>query len=216
MEGEAGLGTLALSSSPVGSCLGCHAENFEVAPDPSKTDRESENGPGADGWHDHSTPPLASCGECHRVHDGSPKGLLRGAYPATDYAAYERGAYSGCLQSCHPPELVEAKETTTATRFRNAQDNLHYRHVVGAGKNRGRSCRLCHEPHQARNTELIRSSMPYGKERLTLDYSAGEAGGRCATSCHITTQYDREEAIPSRMRVLSGESRGEQLLERKR
>ena len=47
------------------------------------------------------------------------------------------------------------KPTSDATRFRNGEDNLHYRHVVGPRKDRGRSCRLCHAPHLAANPALV-------------------------------------------------------------
>ncbi len=142
------------------------------------------------------------------MHSGSPKGLLHGTFPVADYASYDRAIYSACFESCHPPGLVEEQRSTTATRFRNGDDNLHFRHV--ANQSRGRSCRLCHLPHRSRNPGLVRTSMPFGNEkRLTLEFSAEETGGRCETSCHVPVAYDREEAIPSRMRVREPDSNSE-------
>ncbi len=191
------------------SCLSCHAKAFG----PSRSKRlsagdEPDAKPGATEITRHGTVEEDDCFECHLVHTGSAKGLLRGTFPVADYATYDRSIYSACFASCHPPELIETERTTSATRFRNGDNNLHFRHV--AAHPRGRSCRLCHAPHRARNSALVRGSMPFGKEqRLTLEFSAGETGGRCETSCHVPIEYDREVAIPSRMRVLGRASKAE-------
>ncbi len=189
------------------SCLACHAEAFEPSRQKRLSAGSPEPTPLADDLRQHGVVAEDRCDECHLMHAGSPKGLLRGEFPVADYASYDRASYSACLESCHPPELVESQPTTTATRFRNGDDNLHFRHV--AARSRGRSCRLCHAPHQTRNPALVRGAMPFGKERLTLEFSVGETGGRCESSCHLPTEYDRELAIPSRMRVLEPRSDSE-------
>jgi predicted CXXCH cytochrome family protein len=189
------------------ACLSCHADAFEPSHQRRLSPSNFEPRPLEAELRRHGVVAEDRCVECHLIHDGSPKGLLRGAYPETDYAPYDRASYSACLESCHSPDLVEMEKTTTATLFRNGDDNLHFRHVASPA--RGRSCRLCHAPHLARNRGLVRTSMPFGKERLTLDFSAGETGGGCGTSCHLPAAYDRELAIPSRMRVVERNSNSE-------
>ncbi len=203
VSGEKVLGMLSQPASQSKTCLECHADALEPSSRAKPAAEESKSESEDNGWYDHTPTQHEACDECHLIHGGSRGGLLSGPYPVRDHAIYEQAAYSGCFSTCHPPELVEARLTTTATRFRNADDNLHYRHVVDTTGRRGHSCRLCHASHQARNPQLIRPSMPYGKERLTLEFSARDTGGRCATSCHLTAEYDREEAIPSRMRVIA-------------
>ncbi|MBW2245092.1 MAG: hypothetical protein JRH01_24190 [Deltaproteobacteria bacterium] len=83
--------------------------------------------------------------------------------------------------------------------FHNGEDDLHSRHALRPRG--GRTCLLCHAPHQASNQALIRSWLPYGRERLTLTFEPTEVGGNCTTSCHIPIAYDREERIPSSMRI---------------
>ena len=171
-------------------CVSCHPKAFEPPPSWSAGGAEV---------HLHGPVAEARCGACHNAHGRSPAELLRGTLPSGPYAPYDRSAYSACFGSCHEAELVEAPRTSEATRFRNGDDNLHFRHV--ARDRQGRVCGLCHEPHLARNQALVRKGMPFGSERLTLEFVASERGGSCTTSCHMPLAYDRELAIPSIMRV---------------
>lgn len=142
------------------------------------------------------------CSPCHPSHAKGrpPTAVLHGALPEELYAPYTRATYAGCFGTCHSPELVEQATTATATGFRNGEDNLHYRHV--AKLRRGRSCRLCHAPHDARNPRMIRDFMPFGTQRLTLSFLETKGGGTCTTSCHLPSEYNRRAAVPSRMRVV--------------
>ena len=177
-------------------CMECHSTDLDLPPLPAHSAAPDQS-PDADEAQTFLHGPVREglCGECHRIHDGP----LRGVVPKRPYASYERAAYSACWSSCHLPELVEESTTTTATRFRNGDDNLHFRHV--AKQQRGRSCGLCHAPHQAEGPGLIQRGMPFGDEVLTLEFTPTETGGRCATSCHIPVGYDRQQAIPSIMRT---------------
>jgi hypothetical protein len=47
--------------------------------------------------------------------------------------------------------------------------------------------------------------MPFGREQLTLEFTATLDGGECTTSCHIPAAYDRNQAIPSTMRIAEPE-----------
>lgn len=186
-------------------CLACHAREFEP-PRPQVFPRGEEPSGDDEDTQIHRHGPLREglCGPCHPAHAAGPAELLRGELPVGPYAPYDRAAYSACFnEACHAPELAEQEPTQAATGFRNGESNLHYRHVVQPHE--GRSCGLCHAPHLASNPALIRSSMPYGQEMLTLSFEPTKLGGRCTTTCHIPLAYDRKEAIPSAMRVTEPE-----------
>lgn len=182
-------------------CMSCHAEEFEPAR-ARRRQRDTEPKSDSDELEARLHGLAAEegrCSACHRSHAENRPALLRGNLPPGAYARYDRQAYSACWEPCHDASLVEEAKTRSATGFRNGDDNLHYRHVVKPA--RGRSCRLCHAPHRARGPGLIRNGMPYGKEVLTLTFTPTKSGGKCATSCHLTVEYSRIEAIPSRIRV---------------
>jgi len=199
---------LVLVSLPLSTALGddCSSGGCHQAlapPTASVADSKQADGPT---WADpekHLHGPLADqqCRACHLGHGKGekPASVVRGTLPTGLYTTYSRSAYSACFDSCHSAALVEDAKTTAATRFRNGDDNLHYRHV--AKLRRGRSCRLCHEPHAAENQALIRDYLPFGVQRLTLKYEESDSGGKCTTSCHIPVSYSRDEAILSPMRV---------------
>ncbi len=183
-------------------CLTCHADEFEPAR--ARRRRKSDAGEATETEDLEARlhgPPTEEgrCSACHLSHAENRPGLLRGALPTGAYAQYERPSYSSCWEPCHDAALVEEERTTSTTGFRNGDDNLHYRHV--AKPKRGRSCGLCHAPHRARGPGLIRNGMPYGKEVLTLRFTPTKSGGTCETSCHLSVEYSRTEAIPSRIRV---------------
>ncbi len=138
--------------------------------------------------------------DAENPHGQSSAGLLSGLLPKNNYGTYSQAAFSACFSTCHSPSAIEEPKTEDATRFRNGDDNLHFRHV--ARYPRGRSCILCHEPHQAENFALIDDHMDYGNEKLTLEFSITKHGGRCETSCHIPVEYDRDERVPSKMRLV--------------
>ncbi len=178
-------------------CLACHEKEL-VPPLPRKKQQLAQgqeeepsitlvrHGPYAEG----------KCSPCHPAHEMDTAYLLRGDFPKSLYTSlYTPSTYSACYEAaCHGSELTEEARTDSATRFRNGDDNLHYLHVA-AGSERGRSCRLCHEPHQALNAALIRTGMPFGKKFLTLEFTSTPNGGTCETSCHASFEYNRKIAI---------------------
>ncbi len=139
-------------------------------------------------WHE---PVKAKdCSACHRTHGGSNFRLLVAPYPPAFYAPYEKQAYALCY-GCHNDKVVSVPETTTLTGFRDGSRNLHYLHVH---KERGRTCRACHEVHASKQDHHIREGVPYGTKGfvLKINYTRLPTGGSCSKTCHDTRSYDNK------------------------
>jgi hypothetical protein len=93
--------------------------------------------------------------------------------------------------------MANAK-TTTLTKFRNQDVNLHYKHVNR--KERGRTCRACHEVHAAKKPHQIRDAVPYGSSgwMLPVNYKQTSLGGQCEKTCHNTREYANSAPAPKR------------------
>lgn len=144
-------------------------------------------------------PPYAAgmCLTCHDPHESDTVNLLKGVYPTEMYAPYARDAYF-CL-GCHGTDAFAEPRTLNATRFRNGNLNLHFRHV---NREKGRSCRACHHHHASSRTALIRKQMPFGDTTLMIrDFQQTETGGSCAPPCHQVAVYDRLVPAPVTMKV---------------
>jgi len=102
---------------------------------------------------------------------------------------YTDNAFSLCF-SCHKRDMVQYPETSFATNFRDGERNLHFVHVNN--KQKGRSCRLCHNFHGSADPKLIRDSAPFGKWNLPLKFVKTETGGGCSPGCHKPLYYDRK------------------------
>ena len=87
--------------------------------------------------------------------------------------------------------IVEAQRTTTATRFRDGDVNLHFVHV--ARETRGKSCQTCHDPHATSRPKLVRDDVAYGSHgwRLKIGFEPTDTGGGCAKTCHVVKRYTR-------------------------
>jgi len=133
------------------------------------------------------------CSACHTAHGGKIFRLLVTEYPAEFYAPYNPENYKLCF-TCHNSEIVSAEETTTLTDFRDGNRNLHDVHVHK--KERGRTCRACHEVHAAPQPHLIRDGVPYGKSGwiLKINYTPTPNGGSCEKTCHGAFSYDRTKS----------------------
>jgi predicted CXXCH cytochrome family protein len=157
------------------SCLGCH-------PDVVTPAMTVLHGPIREG----------QCTACHAPHGaGEPKLLVKG-FPVAAYVPYDDREFELCF-SCHDRDLLQYRDTSFATGFRNGEKNLHYVHVHTP---KGRSCKLCHELHGADNPSLIAASVPFGQWRLPLKFVKTATGGACAPGCHKPYAYDRE--VPGR------------------
>jgi len=136
-------------------------------------------------WH--APVEAKDCTACHKPHGSDSFRLLVAEYPAKFYAPYDPANYALCF-SCHNDRVVAEPVTTTLTNFRDGSKNLHYLHV---NRERGRTCRACHEVHAAKQEHQIREGVPYGARGwvLKLNYTKTATGGSCAKTCHGTKTY---------------------------
>ena len=181
-----------LTRLPFDLCVGCH---------------------GKDGVTDHDGQPLTNmkkllaenseqhgpvagkdCSACHLPHGGDNFRLLTKVYPAQFYSPYEPKLYDLCFD-CHEESVVKDPKTTTLTKFRNGDQNLHYVHVNK--DERGRTCRACHEVHAAKQKHQIRDAVPYGHTGylLKVNFTQTPNGGSCAKTCHVTRSYTNSVAV---------------------
>lgn len=130
------------------------------------------------------------CTPCHDPHGSKYSKLLVKEFPSDAYVPYTDKEYELCF-SCHNRDLLRFADTSYATGFRDGERNLHYLHV---NREKGRSCRLCHNIHGSSNPKLIAESAPFGKWELPLKYVKTETGGQCSPGCHKTYNYDRKTA----------------------
>jgi predicted CXXCH cytochrome family protein len=138
------------------------------------------------------------CGSCHEPHGGAHANLLKKGFPDRFYVSYTDEAYALCFE-CHEVEAFTEQETDSATGFRNGSQNLHYLHVNQSPK--GRSCRVCHDPHATTGTKLVMESVPFGKWQVPIRFRETATGGSCGPGCHRAYRYERGEAalnIPPR------------------
>lgn len=177
-----------MKASPIQICMNCHT-------DPVKTETATvasvkevldpkmvKHGPVAEG----------GCGGCHNVHGSKVDSLLTKPYPGTFYAGFDVKDYELCF-TCHDRQLALAKTTTTLTRFRNGDQNLHYLHV---NKAKGRTCRACHSTHAGPNPMQVRESVPYGSWKMPVHFTPTATGGTCEAGCHRELPYDRQKPVP--------------------
>jgi predicted CXXCH cytochrome family protein len=181
-----------------GECLACH--------DPHQSDTTKLlKSPGAQlcfGCHDqqiavgksvHAPVAKGDCVGCHAVHGSAYRKILKADLPLELYRPFSTDAFPLCF-SCHDPELAAAATTEKATNFRNGDRNLHALHVNKAGK--GRSCKICHNPHAAAQDRLINPKAPgFGTWDIPIRFETTPTGGSCSVGCHRTFRYDRVKAV---------------------
>lgn len=127
------------------------------------------------------------CSGCHETHGGTQFRMLTMAYPEKFYSPYQEENYALCFE-CHEPDLVRTERTDRLTNFRNGDQNLHYLHV---NRDKGRTCRACHEVHASRNPKHISDSVPFGNWSIPINYEQTNTGGTCQPGCHKPYGYDR-------------------------
>jgi predicted CXXCH cytochrome family protein len=166
-------------------CLGCHDSNKLGTP-PLKNIKQEISGK----KYLHGPLRNGQCTGCHDPHGSNTFRILRKNYPSDLYVPYQDGLYDECLL-CHEKNLLRFSDTTLYTKFRNGSRNLHYVHVVN--KRKGRTCRICHEPHASNSPKLIRNEgVNFGEWKIPLNIQFTPTGGSCTPGCHKYLRYDRE------------------------
>ena len=181
---------------PFDLCVNCHSKDgmrsHDGKPMPNYTRLLADNAV----WHD---PVKAKdCSACHRTHGGEHYRLLVAQYPEGFYAPFDKKTYALCF-GCHNEKVVSEAVTTTLTGFRDGATNLHFVHVA---RERGRSCRACHEVHAAKQARRMRDNVPYGPNAwlLNIGYTRTETGGTCIKTCHSARSYNNKvmtSAVPA-------------------
>jgi len=174
-----------LRRDEMGLCLSCHNKVIETGSGPiadmNKLFKESPSvhGPIEDG----------ECSICHQAHGGSRFRLLTEDYPSEFYVSYEQQKYALCFQ-CHEADAFESERTADDTNFRNGDRNLHYVHVNR--KEKGATCRACHEVHAGKQPHHIAGSVQAGDSKMAISFQKTSTGGACQTTCHKLHRYDRD------------------------
>lgn len=180
-------------------CFGCH--------DQDQIDHEGRALPAVEQtFVDKSLrkhPPFArgDCLLCHDPHASDNYRLQRRAYSRAFYTDFSPDKYF-CLM-CHGEMTFAEPRTLTATKFRNGNLNLHYRHV---NREKGRGCRACHHQHASSNDAQIATDTYFGDQNIGIKaFSKTETGGSCEPSCHRVVQYDRVSPVDNAFMVTARE-----------
>ncbi len=155
-------------------CLSCHEKLKNKI-----SESQYLHGPVAEG----------DCGACHDSHATNFAKHLKDKFPDEFYFPYNILNYALCFQ-CHNKEVATSEKTETLTNFRNGKQNLHFLHV---NREKGRSCKACHEVHAGNQEKHIAFEVPFGKSSwmLPIKYTKTETGGGCQVGCHKMKEYDR-------------------------
>ena len=132
------------------------------------------------------------CYACHDPHGSSYTKILKKMFPSQFYMPYATENYAICFD-CHNRDISLDEYTTTLTGFRNGDQNLHYLHV---NREKGRSCKACHEMHAGPQPKHIRKEVPFGKMwMLPVNFTQTKNGGTCVVGCHKPKDYDRIKPV---------------------
>ncbi|MBZ0154415.1 MAG: cytochrome C [Planctomycetes bacterium] len=129
------------------------------------------------------------CTACHKPHVAPHPSLLGKGFPKRFYAPYEGTAYELCFE-CHDKKAFEVPKAKDETGFRDGDRNLHLVHVND--KEKGRTCRACHEMHGGDTPKHIAATVSFGSWALPIRWEQMPSGGRCAPGCHKPFEYSRE------------------------
>ncbi len=182
-----------LTKDPIDLCLDCHKKPIKngkqvtVKGVPELADES---------MHRHGPIQAGDCAACHAVHGGEHESLLVRNYSSDFYLPFSEESYALCL-GCHDKQILLAQPTSTQTKFRDGERNLHTVHVVSGGKSR--NCRACHSIHASRFETQIADSSSFGEWKLPINYQQTPTGGSCAPGCHKPAQFDRVNAANSKV-----------------
>ncbi len=127
------------------------------------------------------------CIICHKPHASNNPFLLKSKFPTGRYAPAVADNFGICFE-CHESYLFEKETTTTATNFRNDEQNLHTVHINGE---KGRNCNICHNVHAGARPHLIANVVSFGEWEMPVNYTSSEDGGSCNPGCHSEKSYKR-------------------------
>jgi predicted CXXCH cytochrome family protein len=167
-------------------CLSCHNQPVQTK------SRLIRNVAGQIGESKYLHGPLRqkNCVACHEGHGSDFPYILNKAYPDKFYASFTPTAYDLCFE-CHDKKIA-LQEKSTDTGFRNGEVNLHFLHV---NREKGRTCRACHQEHAANQPKDIRDEVPFGRWSMKVQYTKTDTGGGCSTGCHSEYKYDRDHPV---------------------
>ncbi len=132
------------------------------------------------------------CYACHNPHGSGYAKVLKKAFPSEFYIPYATESYAMCFD-CHNRDISVDQFTTTLTGFRNGDFNLHFLHV---NREKGRSCKACHEVHAGSQAKHIRKEVPFGKMwMLPVNFTQAKNGGTCVVGCHKPKEYNRVSPV---------------------
>jgi hypothetical protein len=82
--------------------------------------------------------------------------------------------------------------TTTRTRFRDGDRNLHFVHT---NREKGRACGICHTAHGSLLPRQMRAAVAFGPGgwELPIGFSLTPEGGTCLNGCHREIGYDNRQ-----------------------
>lgn len=133
------------------------------------------------------------CRGCHHPHGSDHRHLLPARYDRSFYASSTPDQFDLCF-TCHSSDLMEKSISTTATRFRNGDENLHFLHINDP-KKAGRNCGVCHAIHASTQPVHMNLTVQYGQWKLPIRLEQTDTGGTCAAGCHRSKSYDRENPL---------------------
>jgi predicted CXXCH cytochrome family protein len=171
--------------APMDLCLSCHDKEVKT---PGGRDLTNMKKLLTENKEHHGPIKQKDCSGCHNPHGSDEFRILKEKYASEFYMPFNPENYSLCFK-CHNRTIVQDPETTTLTNFRNVTINLHFKHINKREK--GRTCRACHETHASNYPKHIRESVPFGKWQFDMNYLKTETGGSCAPGCHGLRKYDR-------------------------
>lgn len=127
------------------------------------------------------------CVVCHKPHASKNNFLLAKNFPSGNYTTAAKDTFALCWD-CHDSGLLETKNTTSSTSFRNGNINLHYLHMNGS---KARSCALCHNMHASTSEHLLVDKVSFGEWEMEMNFTPTITGGSCLPGCHAEKKYTR-------------------------
>jgi len=174
-------------------CLGCHDHPIESGDGRPLQDIASLL---AQNPNHHGPVREGRCSACHDPHASEHARLLVEEYAPGFYASFDLRQYRLCF-GCHKEDRVLSESGAALTGFRDGDLNLHWLHV---NRQKGRTCRACHEIHASSRPFHVRESVPFGDSgwMMPIHFRQTSTGGTCAPGCHASKSYSRAESSPIR------------------